>query len=79
MVILAAAATVLGAIFIILLALAPSPLWAALAFWGYYFTLGLVDSPVQTLLNNETATSSRSSVLSLSSLGLVTQELFWAA
>ena len=65
---LAAAATVLGAIFIILLALAPSPLWAALAFWGYYFTLGLVDSPVQTLLNNETATSSRSSVLSLSSL-----------
>ena len=65
---LAAAATVLGAIFIILLALAPSPLLAALAFWGYYFTLGLVDSPVQTLLNNETATSSRSSVLSLSSL-----------
>ena len=65
---LAALATLLGALAIAALALAPSAWLAAAAFWGFYFTLGLVSSPVETLLNDETASSSRSSVLSLYSL-----------
>ncbi len=59
-------------IVLILLAMQTAVLPAALLFWGVYLTMGIVNSPHETLVNREIPAGRRSTMLSVQSLAAYT-------
>jgi hypothetical protein len=65
---LSAVIQALRGIFLLLLALQASTIPAMLLFWLTYLNMGILSSPVTTLMNNEIPSDRRSSMLSLVSM-----------
>ena len=65
---LSAAIQALRGIFLLLLAIQASTIPAILFFWLTYLNMGILASPVNTLMNNEIPADRRSSMLSIISL-----------
>ena len=65
---LSAVIQVVRGVFLLLLALQASTIPAMLFFWLTYLNMGILASPVNTLMNNEIPADRRSSMLSLVSL-----------
>ena len=65
---LSAAIQALRGIFLLLLAMQASTIPAMLLFWLTYLNMGILSSPVTTLMNNEIPSDRRSSMLSLVSM-----------
>jgi predicted MFS family arabinose efflux permease len=65
---LSAVFQVVRGIFLILLAIQASAIPAMLLFWLVYLNMGIINSPMMTLFNNEVPSEHRSSMLSIGSL-----------
>lgn len=65
---LSAVFQILRGVFLILLALQTAAIPAMFLFWLVYLNMGIINSPLMTLLNNEIPSERRSSMLSIVSL-----------